>query len=68
MPPAHKRLQIRLDPPPAIRALASIDQHLRSLEGTEQGCIRNQPFRAKLHVPARHRVPCQVGNPLILRR
>jgi hypothetical protein len=64
VPDAHKAVEVRLDPPPAVRSLAPVEELLAPLERPQQVRIGDDPLRGQLKPPARHDILRETCEPL----
>lgn len=63
-PGLHEAVEVRLDPPPAIRSLAPVEELLASLERPQQVGGGDDPLRGQLKPPARDHMLCETCEPM----
>lgn len=66
VPRPHEAVEVRLDPPPAIRSLASVEELLTPLERPQQVGGGDDPLRGQLKPPARDHMLRETCEPLAL--
>ena len=67
VPGPHEAIEVRFDPPPAIRSLASVEELLAPLERPQQVRGWDDPLRGQLNPPARHHMLRKTCEPLAFR-